>query len=74
LLRLLLTGERTTPAELAHDIAADLPPGPWRVVVATGPDAVVSAFVDRLCAPAVRAGTPALGGELGPGRVLVLPE
>ncbi|MEU0931932.1 PucR family transcriptional regulator [Embleya sp. NPDC005971] len=74
LLRLLLTGERATPAELAHDIAADLPPGPWRVVVATGPEPVVAAFVERLCARAVRAGTPALTGELGGASVLVLPE
>ncbi|WP_439674889.1 PucR family transcriptional regulator [Embleya sp. MST-111070] len=74
LLRLLLTGERATPAELAHDIAADLPPGPWRMVVATGPDAAVAAFAERLCARAVRAGTPALTGELAGATVLVLPE
>ncbi|MFJ8740208.1 PucR family transcriptional regulator [Embleya sp. NPDC127516] len=74
LLRMLLTGERATPAELAHDIATDLPPGPWRVVVATGPEPVVAAFTERLCARAVRAGTPALTGDLGGATVLVLPE
>ena len=74
LLRLLLTGERATPAQLARDIAADLPAGPWRIVVATGPEQAVAAFVDRLSAPAVRAGTPAFTGRLDAATVVVLPQ